>query len=75
MVRITYQQVLTNSATTSDGEFVSYIEAAGLHDDTKPTAGIATGSLFLETDTGDVYAFSEGDSPSWGKVAALGGAT
>ena len=75
MVRITYQQVLTNSAPTSAGEFVSYIEAAGLHDDTKPTDGIATGSLFLETDTGDVYAFSEGDSPSWGKVAALGGAT
>ena len=75
MVRITFQKVLTDNAPLTSGEYVSYIEAAGLHDDTKPTAGIATGSLFLETDTGDVYAFSEGDSPSWGKVAALGGAT
>ena len=50
-----------------------YIEAAGLHDDTKPTGGVITGSLFLEVDTGDVYAFAEGDSPAWGKIAALGG--
>lgn len=67
MVRITVE-------TPLNGE-TRYIEAAGLHDDSKPTAGIATGSLFLEVDTGDVYAFAEGDSPAWGKIAELGGAS
>ena len=51
----------------------NYVEIACLHDDTKPTAGIVTGSLALEVDTGDVYAFAEGDSPAWGKIAELGG--
>ena len=53
----------------------NYVELAGLSTDTKPTANIVTGSLALEVDTGDVYAFTESDSPSWGKVAALGGAS
>lgn len=75
MVRITYQQVLTNSEPTSDGTYVTYIEAAGLSTDSKPEDNVATGSLFLETDTGDVYAFSEGDSPAWTQIAALGGAS
>jgi hypothetical protein len=34
---------------------------------------VITGSLFLEVDTGDVYAFDETDTGSWGKVASLGG--
>lgn len=50
-----------------------YVEIACVHDDSKPTAGIVTGSLALEADTGDVYAFAEGDSPAWNKIAALGG--
>ena len=50
-----------------------YIEASGLSTDSKPTANIVTGSLFLEVDTGDVYAFAEGDSPAWNQIAALGG--
>lgn len=50
----------------------NYIEAAGLSTDTKPTAGIVTGSLFLEVDTGDVYAFDEAGA-EWDKIAALGG--
>jgi hypothetical protein len=50
-----------------------YIEASGLSTDTKPTEGIVTGSLFLEVDTGDVYAFAEGDTPAWDQIAALGG--
>ena len=50
-----------------------YIEYAGLHDDTKPTGTeIATGSTFLEVDTGDVYAWDETGS-TWHKIAALGG--
>lgn len=72
MIRVTYQQVLANSAPTEDGSFVSYIEAAGLSTDTKPEDKIATGSLFLEVDTGDVYAFDE-DGGTWGQIAALGG--
>lgn len=55
-----------------DGE-KNYIEAAGLSTDSKPTGNIVTGSLFLEVDTGDVYAFAEGDSPAWNQIAALGG--
>lgn len=47
-----------------------YIECAGLHDDSKPTGGFVTGSKFTETDTGDVYMYSEGDTPSWDKVQA-----
>lgn len=49
-----------------------YIEAAGLFTDSKPTTGVVTGSLFLEVDTGDVYAFDEAGT-QWNKIAELGG--
>ena len=50
-----------------------YIEYAGLSTDTKPTdAHIATGSLFLEVNTGDVYAYDEAGT-TWNKICALGG--
>lgn len=51
-----------------------YYELAGLSStDEKPTEGdIATGSLFLEVDTGDVYAYDEAGT-EWNKIAALGG--
>lgn len=52
---------------------VNYIEAAGLSTDTKPEDGIATGSLFMEVDTGDIYAWDEAGE-EWDKVTALGGA-
>lgn len=65
MVRVIVDQVLV------DGK--RYIEAAGLSTDAKPTANVVTGSLFLEVDSGDVYAFAEGDSPAWNQIAALGG--
>lgn len=42
----------------------SYIEAAGPSSATKPTAGIVSGSLFMESDTGDVYVFDE-TSTTW----------
>ena len=58
MIRITYSKILTQDNKT-------YIEAAGLSTDTKPLRNIATGSLFFEVDSGDVYAFAEGDSPGW----------
>lgn len=37
--------------------------------DEKPTAGIVTGSEFLEVDTGDVYAFDEVGG-TWAKIRA-----
>lgn len=46
-----------------------YAEFFGLSGDTKPTAGIITGSKFTEADTGDVYLFDE-VSGDWAKVAA-----
>ena len=55
------------------GENAKYIEASGLSTDAKPTANIATGSLFLEVDTGDIYAYDEAGE-QWDKVTALGGA-
>lgn len=41
----------------TDGK--QYIEAAGLSTDTKPAAGIVTGSKFREVDTGKKYVFDE----------------
>lgn len=38
---------------------VSVVQVAGLSTDAKPTSGIATGSLFLEVDTGKIYAYDE----------------
>ena len=49
---------------------LNLVKLAGLSTDTKPTTGIVTGSEFLEVDTGDVYAFAEGDSPAWNKIKA-----
>lgn len=47
-----------------------YIEAACLSTDSKPTEGIATGSLCIEVDTGDVYLMGNG---SWVKQFSLQG--
>lgn len=45
-----------------------YIEYAGLSTDTKPTDEIlATGSVFIEVNTGDAYLYDE-DSGTWKKV-------
>lgn len=65
MIRITTERIIEGNK--------KYIEASGLSTDSKPTANIVTGSLFLEVDTGDVYAFAEGDNPAWNQIAALGG--
>jgi hypothetical protein len=66
MIRITdAREVITGEKT--------YFEYAGLSTDTKPSGNnISTGSLFMEVDTGDIYAFDE-DSSEWNKVCALGG--
>lgn len=70
MVRVTHQHdVVVGSAK-------QYYEYAGRNSDTKPVADdIATGSLFLEVNTGDVYAYDEDASSGseWGKITSLGG--
>lgn len=41
-----------------------YYELAGTSSDSKPTAGVATGSIFVEVNTGKVFFFNEASS-SW----------
>ena len=36
-----------------------YLELAGTSQDTKPTGDVITGSIFVETDTGNVYFYNE----------------
>ena len=43
------------------------IEAACLSTDTKPTTGIANGSLCIEIDTGDIYMFDAAGA-EWDKI-------
>ena len=63
-------RILTDVPQNDD---IHYKELAGLHDDTKPGM-LATGSLFLEVDTGDIYAFDEEtNGGEWNKIAELGG--
>lgn len=57
-------------------EDADYVELACLSTDTKPVSSrYATGSLCLEVDTGDIYAYDEEGDPDseWVKVAELGG--
>lgn len=44
------------------------VEACCLSTDTKPTTGVANGSLCLEMDTGKIYAFNEAGA-AWVEVA------
>lgn len=49
-----------------NGENIIYKEISGDSTDTKPTACVCDGSLFVESDTGDVYFFNE-ESGDWVK--------
>ena len=51
---------------------IKYIEVAGLSTESKPTANIATGSLFHEVDTKTIYAFNA-TSGNWVGQIELGG--
>ena len=67
---------VTKSEEIVIGNQARYYEYAGREDDTKPTGSdICTGSLFLEVDTGDVYAYDEEASAGseWSKICSLGG--
>ena len=46
---------------------LKYFEFAGLSTDEKPTEMVATGSVFIEVDTGDVYLYDE-EGGTWSKV-------
>lgn len=47
-----------------------YYEISGDSTETKPTANVADGSIFTETDTGDVYMFNTKTS-AWVKMFGL----
>ena len=51
-------------------ETKKYVEGACIAADvaTLPTTGIITGSKMTVANSGDVYMFSEGDSPAWNKI-------
>lgn len=54
---ITYN--VTDYEIRDDGSKVQEINGFCLHDDAKPTAGIANGSVLTEMDTGKVFLFNE----------------
>ena len=49
-----------------------YYEIAGDSTETKPTANVADGSIFTETDTGDVYIYNA-KGAEWNKMFGLSG--
>ena len=49
------------------GNEKSYIEGACLAADSKPTDGIANGSIIIEIDTGKIFMFNETGS-AWAEV-------
>ena len=57
----TISDILT---TDESGNLLHIVELAGPSDETKPTTGLANGSLCLETDTGLIAVFDEDDG--WG---------
>lgn len=61
MIRTLESRILADGA--------NYAHLAGLSTDSKPTAGLCTGSEFLAVDTGDVYAFDEAGG-TWAKIRA-----
>lgn len=60
--------VRTLEARFIDGD-AKLCKFAGLSTDDKPVFRLATGSEFLEVDTGDVYAFDEVGG-TWAKIKA-----
>jgi len=44
---------------------VHYYDFAGLSTDTKPKSGVATGSTFIEVNTGKSYLYDESGDGTW----------
>lgn len=60
-------RVISDILTTDDsGNLLHIQELAGPSDASKPTIGLANGSLFLESDTGKIAVFDEDDG--WGEA-------
>ena len=66
-------RIITNISDALDN--VSYQEISGASTDDKPTAGVGNGSIFIESDTGDVYMYTEpgeGETEgTWTKMFSL----
>lgn len=64
MIRNTETPVIVE---VNDGNSIVQVKLAGLSTDSKPTAGIATGSAFVEVDTGKLFLFNEA-AQTWVEV-------
>lgn len=53
------RELVSRIVAVVNGENITYKEISGDSTDTKPTAGICDGSLFVESDTGVVSFFNE----------------
>ena len=70
------RKIVSKVLQTQEGEYSEYFKGFCDSSEDKPTAFVADGSLITETDTGNMYLFSESDS-SWsktGNIADGGGA-
>ncbi len=69
-------KVLQRKFTAAGDEVVNWAMIAGKSTETKPAEHLATGSMFIEIDTGDVYLFDE-DAQAWltSEGTSLNGAT
>ena len=56
----------------SNGQTVQMSDLYGLSTDTKPTTGLANGSIFVEVDTGKLFLFNE-DTGEWSEISTGGG--
>lgn len=62
MIRTITERIISGGAV--------YAEMFGKSTDSKPVAGLVTGSKFTEVDTGDEYLFDETSGGTWTKVKA-----
>ena len=53
------RELVSRIIAVENGENITYKEISGDSLDTKPTAGICDGSIFVESDTGIVSFFNE----------------
>lgn len=65
---VEYAGKSTDQKPTTFGQVITIVNGERVMKD----VAIATGSTFLEVDTGDVYAWDETGS-TWHKIASLGG--
>ena len=58
------RNIVENYFCNENGTSIYYLEISGDSTETKPTTGVADGSVFIESDTGKVFFFNE-KSGSW----------